>query len=200
MRYTGCLRSNLEGAPIYGIPEQHQIIPESLDISSELTAPWDQGNQGICVSVCMTDMIRYLYLLKNEKYSKKLNYYYREREDKSVDGMTPREALEIAQRDGTISSYAFINSVDALQLAMISNGPTMICLPVFNTEKLHFWIPDSVGDRVIGYHAVTFVGYSRKDNYFLLRNSWSSDWGSGGYVKFPWKNISKIIEVWTIFN
>lgn len=199
MKATGCFKSDLTNVPIYGASPT-QPIPESFDISSELVSPWDQGNQGMCVSVCMTDMLKYFYKVKGEEYKKKLNHYYKERENKSVDGMTPREALEIAQRDETIDSFAFINSVDALQLAMIVNGPVMICLPVYNTGREDFWMPEHVNEHVIGYHAVTFVGYDRKEAFFKLRNSWGIEWGSNGYTLFPWKDISKIIEVWTIFS
>lgn len=32
-------------------------------------------------------------------------------------------------------------------------------------------------------HAMAIVGYSRAERYWIVRNSWGSDWGEGGYAR-----------------
>jgi C1A family cysteine protease len=44
------------------------------------------------------------------------------------------------------------------------------------------------GERVLGGHEVLIVGYlEAHPEYALVRNSWGSGWGLGGYFLMPWK-------------
>jgi C1A family cysteine protease len=38
----------------------------------------------------------------------------------------------------------------------------------------------------MGGHAVLMVGYDDADQTFLVRNSWSAEWGISGYFKMPY--------------
>jgi C1A family cysteine protease len=57
------------------------------------------------------------------------------------------------------------------------------------------------GERAIGGHAVMAVGYDSKTKMMLVRNSWGTDWGLGGYFWMPFgyftdANLSD--DFWTI--
>ena len=39
---------------------------------------------------------------------------------------------------------------------------------------------------VIGGHALLLVGYDQADGTWLVRNSWGTAWGDGGYARLPW--------------
>lgn len=42
------------------------------------------------------------------------------------------------------------------------------------------------GEKVLGGHEVVIVGYLKDHpGYFLMRNSWGTDWGIGGYFLMP---------------
>ena len=41
-------------------------------------------------------------------------------------------------------------------------------------------------ERMIGGHAVLAVGYDDKEQIFLFRNSWGTDWGKSGYGALPY--------------
>lgn len=40
-------------------------------------------------------------------------------------------------------------------------------------------------DAPIGGHAMLIVGYSKEQNHFIVRNSWSVNWGDKGYCYIP---------------
>ncbi len=57
------------------------------------------------------------------------------------------------------------------------------------------------GEHVIGGHAVLAVGYDDTSRRFLVRNSWSDQWGMKGYFTMPYdyllnENLSD--DFWTI--
>jgi C1A family cysteine protease len=57
------------------------------------------------------------------------------------------------------------------------------------------------GERVLGGHAVLAVGYDDADQRFLVRNSWGTKWGNGGYFTMPYaylteRNLSS--DFWTL--
>jgi C1A family cysteine protease len=57
------------------------------------------------------------------------------------------------------------------------------------------------GEKLLGGHAVLAVGYDDADQTYLIRNSWGSGWGMGGYFKMPYaylldENLSD--DFWTI--
>lgn len=46
------------------------------------------------------------------------------------------------------------------------------------------------GEEMLGGHEVLAVGYlASEPNYVLVRNSWGTDWGIGGYFLMPWSII-----------
>lgn len=186
----------------FGLPSFNPIVgtlPETYSLKEELDAPIDQGDRGICVSVCATDMIKYKYKLLGQsgKYKRHVDFYYNHRSDKNQDGMSPRNAFDVALAYGIISSYSTIKNISATKVAMTANGPVLIALPVYSYDS-DFWRKTTKGP--IGYHAVTLVGYDDKENEFYLRNSWGTNWGLGGYTAFPYNEFSSVLEAWTVFK
>jgi C1A family cysteine protease len=56
-------------------------------------------------------------------------------------------------------------------------------------------------EKTLGGHAVMAVGYEDSHSWFLVRNSWGSDWGMKGYFTMPYRylldgNLSD--DFWTI--
>lgn len=78
-------------------------------------------------------------------------------------------------------------SDDALRRALITVGPVSIALdatmnfqsydptqtPIFNDPTCDPTAPD---------HALLLVGYNNEENYWIVKNSWNTDWGLDGYI------------------
>ncbi|MBF0494350.1 MAG: C1 family peptidase [Candidatus Omnitrophica bacterium] len=59
-------------------------------------------------------------------------------------------------------------------------------------------MPDA-SERQIGGHAVLAVGYDRKKERFIVRNSWGTDWGISGYFTMPFEYLESLADdFWTI--
>jgi C1A family cysteine protease len=44
----------------------------------------------------------------------------------------------------------------------------------------------SPSEKVIAGHAVMAVGYDDLQSWFIMRNSWGSNWGMNGYFTLPY--------------
>lgn len=49
--------------------------------------------------------------------------------------------------------------------------------------------PDVGNERFLGGHAVLLVGYDKKQNRYIARNSWGHKWGDKGYFYMPFQVI-----------
>lgn len=54
-------------------------------------------------------------------------------------------------------------------------------------------------EKRMGNHAVVFAGYDDSKNAFLMRNSWGSSWGEGGYFWLPYDYVpSYAFDLWRV--
>jgi C1A family cysteine protease len=51
-------------------------------------------------------------------------------------------------------------------------------------------MPDIDTEQVLGGHAILLIGYSDATQTWLLRNSWGSSWGQGGYFTLPYAYLT----------
>ncbi|XP_063039874.1 procathepsin L-like [Engraulis encrasicolus] len=75
----------------------------------------------------------------------------------------------------------------ALQEAVALKGPVSVAIdaePNFYNYESGVYQDDSCSSSELN-HAVLVVGYGSQDglDYWLVKNSWSTSWGEGGYVK-----------------
>jgi C1A family cysteine protease len=59
----------------------------------------------------------------------------------------------------------------------------------------------SPGEKVLGGHAVMAVGYDDSTQRFIVRNSWGTSWGIGGYFMMPYAYVTDsnlADDLWTI--
>lgn len=156
----------------------------------------NQGVDGSCVSQCLYEMQRYM----TEKWRNKKSmidrlYVYDRRKDKLIQGMTPREGLNILKSDGIIDTFLRIPSMLSARQALVSCGPILLALPVYTLED-DFWNNKYEERRPHGYHAVTATAYDEQG--FMFKNSWGYEWGDRGYGFLPVEDWNKVIESWVI--
>ena len=132
---------------------------------------------------------------KCNKYS--INELYGIRANKRVEGMTIKEALVYLRKHGLsgqkIDNYAKINSSEVIKHAIVMFGPVAAGLKCYSGDTLNFWRKKG---QYLGGHCVTFVGYDKKG--FIVRNSWGTQYGKGGYHTLPYDEFSSAcFEAWT---
>jgi C1A family cysteine protease len=200
-------------------------LPEEWDMRSNLPPVRDQGTQGTCSAQTAATMkewqerqdINFIEHMSPQ-------FIYNLRPNQESDGMYPRDTMDILNKIGIVSEkdytygnskkpskdllekaskfqiagYAQINTIDSLKKALYANGPCYIAFPVYNSSKMEIWKPDFAGQRSQGGHAVTVVGWN-KDS-FIIRNSWSSNWGDRGYTYYKFVDWGMHWECWTTID
>lgn len=206
------------------------VLPKTLDLRSELQPIRDQGNQGTCMAQSVAAMKEWQEKVDvdfNGYMSPQ--FIYNLRENYGGEGMTPRDAMKILNKIGIvpekiypygkienldlenldpgllftaskykIAAYSRIMTVDATKKALLANGPCCAAFPVFNPYSMEFWKPDATNKTLLGGHAVTIVGWTADS--FIIRNSWGSSWGDGGYTYFKFSDWGTQWEIWTALD
>ena len=93
--------------------------------------------------------------------------------------------------------YAQVKTVQGLKEALLRDGPCFISFPVYN-RGTRMWLPGYEGQRAIGGHAVTVVGWTKEG--FILLNSWGPRWGDNGTCVMPWEDFGHHWELFTCMD
>lgn len=177
---------------IFSAPEK---VENSGYILENLPSIVDQGPSPICAAVSLYNIINWQNKAKDNGVKVKFWDIYDLRDDKSMQGMVPRQALSALKKEGVdgykIKAYARVDSIEDAKFALLINGPLLAGFIAYNEGR--FW--EQTGPE-LGGHAVTLTGFN-KDG-FILRNSWGTDWMSGGETIFPYSDWEKVLECWTI--
>lgn len=197
-------------------------VPASLDLRDNLQKVRDQGSQGTCVAqvgACMKEWQEWEDIGFDQHMSPQFIYNNRSTDE---SGMYPRDLMRILKNMGSvperlfpygqegkpskdiyeeaenykIQHYAQIDTVEGLKTALAKNGPCYATFAVYNYGS-SLW-KSSFSGPVLGYHAMTFVGYNSKG--FIIRNSWGNDWADNGYTIFPYEDWGFQIECWTTID
>lgn len=194
MRKYGSLQSNLEGVREYKV-DISKPLPDEYRVKMGVRPVLNQGSTGCCASVAITDIANYSMLMRQDPFSKiRFDKLYHLRNNKSIDGMSMREAIEIYDSSFYEITYAKVNNLFAFKVAIITNGPIAIGLPVKSDYDDVFWRGDK--KRRIG-HAVVLEGWNKQG--FILKNSWGYSYANSGYITLPYEDVDSIYECWTIF-
>jgi len=125
--------------------------------------------------------------------------------------IAPTEAMVAEGKQYQALSYARLDATNSLPSTILTNVKTMVSggYPVefgFDVYRSFFNIGSNglmpyprAGEAYQGGHAVDVVGYNdaircpntNAAGAFLVRNSWSSSWGLGGYFYMPYEIVTR---------
>jgi cathepsin F len=80
----------------------------------------------------------------------------------------------------TVDEYYWITDEDAMMSHIFSTGPISICLDASTWSSYVSGIITSCGLEVD--HCVQAVGLNTEEGYWIVRNSWGTEWGNEGYI------------------
>lgn len=207
----GYIASKIDGTEsiIDNMPEYQSLdIPKEYSYAKYMPLVKDQGNTFKCVPYSISSIVEWKHIVSGDKkYNFSIDYIFENRENKSLNGMSIKEALNKMKKHGYVSDkeysaniaphnkidfYGRLVSYIFMQRSLVANGPFVMALPVYNSMANDFWN----GQKLEGGHAVCCVGYNNEG--LIILNSWGFSYGNRGYWILPYKDIDKIYEAWAI--
>lgn len=112
-----------------------------------------------------------------------------------------------ALKNQVVSYQRLVQNLVQMKSCLASGYPFVFGFTVYDnmydpsvTKTGHLTLP-SAKDKPEGGHAVMAVGYDDKNQWFIIRNSWGSDWALKGYFTIPYSYITDnnlADDFWTI--
>lgn len=160
---------------------QHALKNKKLVSLSEqnlVDCSGPEGNDG-CEGGLMDDA--FAYIKKNKGIDTEASYPYT-----AEDGNC---AFKVNAIGATLKSWTDIDSgsESALTDAIANVGPISVAIdasnPSFQSYSSGVYFEDQCSSSQLD-HGVLAVGYGKKDSseYYLVKNSWGTDWGMDGYI------------------
>lgn len=124
----------------------------------------------------------------------------------------PKTCYEDAQKTAVLDNIRYSNityNLTALKTVLAQDIPVLGGIAVYSsfeseTAKQTGRIPlPKYGEKLLGGHAITFVGYNDQMKALKFVNSWGEQWGDKGcgylpYAYFENKNLTMPSELWLI--
>jgi len=118
----------------------------------------------------------------------------------------PPTSANKAAKSELIGEYRRLTNISSYLDCLASGSPFVVGITVFDsfesdTVASNGEVPmPGPSEAMLGGHAICVVGY-REDGSFIVRNSWSADWGDGGYFYLPHAylaNANLATDAWAI--
>lgn len=199
--------------PVVSIPLSRQAAPTTWDIRingpGQLTPVKDQKDCGSCWAFATSAALENLYSTTprglnslSEQQQLDCNTYtsgcdggwfttaYRYTVERGLTSTAayPYVASEKTCKDASVfrpytqkSYIKLANDAAQIQQYIRTNGACAICADANKWQLYSSGIFNLAGLAPQCNHAVTLVGYG--PGYWLIKNSWGSDWGENGYIK-----------------
>ncbi|KAJ4700518.1 Cysteine Protease [Melia azedarach] len=174
MRGIGSLLGLSAVAAVEGITAIKTGKLVSLSEQQLVDCATNGNNQG-CKGGMMDDAFK--YIIENQGIASEKTYPY-----EGMDGTCDKEKAE--ERAAQITKYEDVASNDeGALLNAVANQPVSVAIDASNLQLYDGGIFDGECGTSLN-HGVTVVGYGTSEEgkkYWLIKNSWGSDWGEGGY-------------------
>lgn len=87
-------------------------------------------------------------------------------------------------------------SIDQILTVLAAGFPIVFGFSVYSSfdstkvARTGLYLPDPSKERVEGGHAVAMWGYDKSDQTILVKNSWGTRWGMGGFFKMRFSDVT----------
>lgn len=113
----------------------------------------------------------------------------------------------VARTHPAVTYNRVAQDTQQLKACLASGYPFVVGITVYESfesdEVAHSGVAPmpQASETALGGHAVMAAGYDDASQRFLIRNSWGSDWGMGGYFTLPYAYLADdnlAADFWTI--
>ena len=118
----------------------------------------------------------------------------------------PKECYQEANGN-KIEKYEYVDTdLDTWKSVLAQGYPIIFGMQIFDsfqTPRRGLISLPRRNDNNLGGHAMLCVGYSDPDNVFIVRNSWGTQWGDGGYCYIPYDYMMSDLnngDSWVIYD
>ena len=205
-------------------------LPKILDYRLFLKKVRNQSNYGSSVAFSLA-CIKEFYEKRTINFTSNFSpmFIYDNRKDKSINGLSCREGIQILNKKGIVSerNYPFLKD-DNKRINLLKNNDTFKKAKpyrIFSYSKiitleglkraLYYTGPCLIMMPVYNYDEKPWIPEHDEEpckgfqcftvvgynkKSFILRNSWGSGWGDNGYCYYDFKNFGYHNELWCIIN
>lgn len=112
----------------------------------------------------------------------------------------PNWIAYLSARFMRISSYYRCYDEDDIKKAITMGFPVIFGMTVYSNYMTQSGgVYNNATGTIKGGHAQVIVGYDDNVGAFIVRNSWGTSWGSGGYAWIEYKTLMKLLmDAWAI--
>jgi C1A family cysteine protease len=95
-----------------------------------------------------------------------------------------------------IASYTSYATTAARKDAIAAKGPVLAGMAVYNDFFAYTGgvYVKSASATLAGYHCISVVGYNDTDQCWILKNSWGTNWGEGGFCRIRYGQADLLID------
>ena len=121
----------------------------------------------------------------------------------------PKNLYKFAHKYNNIAFFRVPQILNQLKQCLIDGYLFVFGITIYSSFESSIvettgYVPrPSPNDTYVGIHAVCAVGYDDNKKVFIVRNSWGSNWGDGGYFYLPYDYIldsDLVFDIWTFSN
>jgi C1A family cysteine protease len=85
--------------------------------------------------------------------------------------------------------------LNTIKTALVKYGPLPIAMQVYE-DFMHYktGVYSYTTGKKLGGHAVLLVGYNDEGQYFIVKNSWDTGWGEGGFFRVAYSEMNNSVN------
>ncbi len=144
-------------------------------------------NSLVKYGVCSSSL--WPYILNKQGIKPTANCYTDALNNQTLQFLNVPQTL-IGMKNALIAGYPFVVGIAVYQSFISTNAIQTGMIPMPSSR-----------DRLLGYHAISVVGFKDSNQRFICRNSWGTSFGDKGYMYIPYNyftNRRLASDLWCI--